>query len=89
MTTVSSVSSGEIVSIITSTAITVSSEVSSWLIVIDNEVEMLSTSLVTLLSTSPRCRVSKYDSGSRCSLSSTSDRSATMVRCTITLSSRA
>ncbi len=59
VTTVSSVSSGEIVSIITSTASTVSSEVSSWLIVIDSDVAMLSTSLVTRLSTSPRCRVSK------------------------------
>ena len=38
VTTVSSVSSGEIVSIITSTANTVSTEVSSWLIVIDNDV---------------------------------------------------
>ena len=55
----SSVSSGEIVSIITSTATTVSTEVSSWLIVIDSDVWMLSTSLVTRLSTSPRCRESK------------------------------
>ncbi len=38
VTTVSSASSGEIVSIITSTAKTVSSEVSSWLIVIDSDV---------------------------------------------------
>ena len=59
VTTVISVSSGEIVSIITSTATTVSSDVSSWLIVIDSDVEMLSMSLVTRLSTSPRCRVSK------------------------------
>ena len=84
-----SVSSGEIVSIITSTATTVSTEVSSWLIVIDSDVWMLSTSLVTRLSTSPRCRESKYDSGSRCTLSSTSARSATIVRCTVTLSIRA
>jgi len=35
--TVSSVSSGEMVSIITNTATTVRSEVSSWLIVIDND----------------------------------------------------
>src|SRR5689334_16581209 len=89
VTTVSSASSGEIVSIMTSTANTVSSEVSNWLIVIDSEVAMLSTSLVTRLSTSPRCRVSKYDSGNRCSLSSTSDLSATIVRCTTTFSNRA
>ena len=59
VTTVSSVSSGEMVSIITSTATTVSTEVSSWLMVIDSDVWMLSTSLVTLLSTSPRWRESK------------------------------
>jgi len=35
---VSSVSSGEMVSIITNTATTVSIEVNSWLIVIDNDV---------------------------------------------------
>ena len=81
-------SSGEIVSIITSTATTVKTEVSSWLIVIDSDVWTLSMSLVTRLSTSPRCRESKYDSGSRCTLSSTSARSATIVRCTVTLSNR-
>ena len=57
--TVSSVSSGEMVSIITSTATTVSTDVSSWLIVIDSDGWMLSTSLVTRLNTSPRCRESK------------------------------
>ncbi len=81
-------SSSEIVSIITSTATTVNTEVSSWLIVIDSDVWTLSMSLVTRLSTSPRCRESKYDSGSRCTLSSTSARSATIVRCTVTLSNR-
>ena len=59
VSTVISVSSGEMVSIITSTATMVSTDVSSWLIVIDSDVCMLSTSLVTRLSTSPRCRVSK------------------------------
>ena len=59
VTTVINVSSGEMVSIITSTATTVSTDVSSWLIVIDSDVWMLSTSLVTRLSTSPRCRESK------------------------------
>ncbi len=59
VTTVSSASSGEMVSIITSTANTVSTEVSSWLMVIDTEVWMLSMSLVTRLSTSPRWRESK------------------------------
>ena len=54
VTTVSSVSSGEMVSIATSTATNVRTEVSSWLIVIDSDVWMLSTSLVTRLSTSPR-----------------------------------
>src|SRR3954452_19484700 len=87
--TVSSVNSGEIVNIITSTATTVSNDVSSWLIVIDNDVEMLSTSLVTRLRNSPRWRVANYFSGSGCSLSSTSDLSATIVFCTTTLSSRA
>ncbi len=54
VTTVSSVSNGEMVSIITNTANTVSTDVISWLIVIDSDVWMLSTSLVTRLSTSPR-----------------------------------
>ncbi len=45
-------------------------------------------SLVTRLSSSPRCRPSKKDSGSRCTLSSTSERNAVMVFCTVALSSR-
>ena len=53
------VSSGEMVSIISSTVATVSTALSSWVIVIDSEVCRLSMSLVTRLSTSPRCRVSK------------------------------
>ena len=52
-------SSGEMVSIIANTATTVSTAVSSWLIVIDSDVWRLSMSLVTRLSTSPRCRESK------------------------------
>ena len=59
VTTVISVSNGEIVSIIASTATTVSTAVSSWLIVIETDVWTLSTSLVTLLSNSPRWRESK------------------------------
>ncbi len=60
--TVSSVinaSSGEIDTIIASTATTVSSKVSTWLIVIVSDDCRLSTSLVTRLSSSPRCRESK------------------------------
>jgi hypothetical protein len=53
------VNRGEIVSIIASTAKTVRIDVRSWAIVIDSDDWMLSTSLVTRLSTSPRCRVSK------------------------------
>ena len=53
------VNSGEIVIIISSTVTTVSTELNSWAIVIDNEVCRLSMSLVTRLSTSPRCRLSK------------------------------
>ena len=47
VSTVINVSSGEMVSIITSTATTVSTEVSSWLMVIDTDVCTLSISLVT------------------------------------------
>jgi hypothetical protein len=59
VTTVSNASSGEMVSIITSTATTVRIEVSNWLIVIDSDCWTLSTSLVTRLNTSPRCLESK------------------------------
>ena len=52
-------SSGEIVTIITSTVATVRTEVNNWAIVIDSDVWTLSTSLVTRLNTSPRCRPSK------------------------------
>ena len=55
----SNVSRPEMVSIIASTATTVSTAVSNWLIVIEIDVEMLSTSLVTRLSSSPRWRESK------------------------------
>ena len=58
-TTVIKVSSGDRTTIITSTATTVSTAVSSWLMVNETDVAMLSTSLVTLLSNSPRCRESK------------------------------
>ena len=59
----------------TSTPTTVSSEVSSWLSVCCRLCAMLSMSLVTRLSSSPRGWLSKYGSGSRLSLSSTSARS--------------
>ena len=54
VTSATMASSGEIHSIIPSTAKTVSSEVSSWLIVCWSVVLMLSMSLVTRLSSSPR-----------------------------------
>ncbi|SKT77556.1 Uncharacterised protein [Mycobacteroides abscessus subsp. massiliense] len=82
-------SSGEILSIMASTATSVSIELSSWLMLICSDVWMLSTSLVTRLRISPRWRESKYNNGSRCILYSTSVRRATTVRCTVTFSSRA
>ena len=65
---------GEMQNIITVTPMIVSSEVSSWLRVCCRAWEMLSMSLVTRLSTSPRGNLSKYDSGSRLSFASTSSR---------------
>ena len=53
------VSSGEMLTIISSTVATVSTALSSWVMVIDSDVWRLSMSLVTRLSTSPRRRVSK------------------------------
>ena len=53
------VSSPEMVSIIARTATTVRTAVSNWLIVIEIDVAMLSTSLVTRLSSSPRWWESK------------------------------
>ena len=58
-TRATSASSGEIQNIIDSTATTVSSEVSSWLIVCCRVWLMLSMSLVTRLSSSPRGCLSK------------------------------
>ena len=52
-------SSGEMTSIITSTPTTVSSEISSCVMVCCSDCEMLSMSLVTRDSTSPRCCRSK------------------------------
>src|SRR6476469_886508 len=80
-------SSGEIVNIMIMTPTTVSTEVSSWLIVCCNVVEMLSMSLVTRESNSPRGWPSKYRSGSRGSLASTSSRSVSTRRCTTLFSS--
>ena len=54
VTSAISASSGEMTNIIVTTPTTVSSEVSSWLIVCCSVCEMLSMSLVTRLSTSPR-----------------------------------
>ena len=59
VSTVITTSSGEMDSIIASTATTVRTAVSSWLIVIDSDDWMLSMSLVTRLSNSPRWRPSK------------------------------
>ena len=67
-------SSGEIQIIIESTATTLSSEVSSWLIVCWSVWLTLSMSLVTRLISSPRGCLSKYSSGSALILSSTSER---------------
>src|ERR1700739_3674438 len=57
--------SGEMETIMASTVTTVRIDVSSWLIVIATDDWTLSISLVTLLSSSPRWRPSKYDNGSR------------------------
>ncbi len=78
-------SSGEIQIIMPSTPMSESTDVSSWLKVCCIVCCTLSTSLVTRLSSSPRGTVSKYDSGSRCSLSSTSRRRRIAVRCTTPL----
>ncbi|OMC32097.1 hypothetical protein A5739_11895 [Mycobacterium colombiense] len=59
VSTVITTSSGEMDTIIASTATTVRTDVSSWLIVIDSDDWMLSMSLVTRLSSSPRWRPSK------------------------------
>ena len=59
VTSVMPVNTGEIVTIISSTVTTVSTALNNWAIVIDNDVCRLSMSLVTRLSTSPRCRLSK------------------------------
>ena len=56
---------------------------------IDTDTEILSTSLVTRLNSSPRWRVSKYDSGNRWTFFSTSDRNVVTVRATMVFSSRA
>ena len=59
VTSAISASSGEITNISVTTPITVSSEVSNWLSVCCRLVEMLSMSLVTRLSSSPRGAPSK------------------------------
>ena len=57
-----SANSGEIDTIIASAARTARIDVTSWLIVSDSDDWMLSTSLVTRLSNSPRCRCLLYTS---------------------------
>ncbi len=89
VTRATSASSQDVMNIMTSTPMTVSSEVSSWLSVCCRLCATLSMSLVTRLSSSPRCMPSKYFSGSRLILSSTSARSAKTVSCTTRLSTRA
>ena len=74
-------SRGEIQNIIASTPTTVSTDVMSCVITCCSVVAMLSMSLVTRLSMSPRGRWSKVFSGSRPSLRSTSSRSRNTVRC--------
>ena len=82
-------SSGEMMNIITSTPTTVSSEITTCDSVCCIDWPMLSTSFVTRLSSSPRCTLSKYDSGRRWILSSTCLRRRSMARCTMPLRSRA
>ena len=81
-----SASSGETQNIIASTPTTVSTEVRSWLIVCCSDWARLSMSLVTRLRSSPRGCLSKNPRGSRCSFSSTSERSRKTVRWTTSLS---
>ena len=81
-------SSGEMTNIITRTPTTVSTEIISWLIVCCSVCATLSMSLVTRDRISPRDFESKYASGSRDSLSSTSSRSSATVRWTTTVVSR-
>ena len=89
VSTVISAKRPEMLTIIASTATTVRTALSSWPTVIETEAWMLSTSLVSRLSNSPRWRESKYANGRRFTLSSTSARSAATVRWTMTFSSRA
>ena len=75
-----SASSGEIVIIRTSTPTSVNVEMSVWLIVCWRLCARLSMSFVTRLSRSPRGVRSIVASGSRLSLSSTSERSLRIER---------
>ena len=70
-----SASSGLIQSIIASTPMIVATDVMIWVRLCCRVLAMLSMSLVTRLSVSPRGCVSKYLSGSRASFRSTSRRS--------------
>ena len=82
VTSATSARSGEIVIIMISTPTSVSVDVSSWLSVCWRLCARLSMSLVTRLSMSPRGWRSTYRSGIRLSLSSTSERSRNIARCT-------
>lgn len=84
VTSATSASSGEIQNIITSTPMMVSSELMSWPIVCWSVCPMLSMSFVARLRTSPRWRLSKYDSGRRDSFAWMSSR----IRKTVLLSAR-
>ena len=89
VTSAMTASSGEMRNIITSTPTTVSSEITTCESVCCIVWPMLSTSFVTRLSSSPRCTLSKYDSGSRWILSSTCFRRRCIARCTMPLRIRA
>ena len=88
-TIATSASSGEIQIMTPSTPMSWRPWASSWLRVCWRLWAMLSMSLETLLSRSPRCWRSMYDSGRRLSLSSTSPRIRCMVRWTTPASSQA
>jgi hypothetical protein len=81
-TRASSASSQEIVNIIATTPMTVRTETSACDTVCCRLWEMLSMSLVTRLSSSPRGVESTWESGNRWIVASTSARSRNTVRCT-------
>ena len=84
-TRATSASCHEIVNIMMSTPTTVSTDVSALESDCCIVCVMLSMSLVTREMSSPRCTLSKYDSGRRLIFASTSSRRRHMVRTMITL----